>query len=411
MIESNISQEVYVVDEMMGAGKSSAAINYINSSIDERFIVITPYLDEVARYKDNCPALHFKEPIKKRGAKINDIKDLIRKGFNIVCTHALFQKFDDDIISMCRSMNYVMIMDEVAEVVQEYDITPDDIQILLKDYCYVNDNGLLIWKDEFQDYKGKFEDVKNLCNLGGISIVRDKALLWLFPVEVFKAFKKTFILTYLFESQLQCYYYKYYNINYSYLYVSPGNSPEDYVFTDEKNHHAKYNYSELIHILDNYKLNVIGDGKYDLSASWYEKYKGSAMMKQLQNNIINFFRHIRGDNTKDNIWTTFKDYRTVLSGKGYTRGFIPLNMRATNAYRERTSAVYPVNRFLNPMVKGFFQEHSIVVDEDGYALSEMLQWIWRSAIRDGREIWIYIPSRRMRELLQNWINDNSLTTE
>ena len=38
------------------------------------------------------------------------------------------------------------------------------------------------------------------------------------------------------------------------------------------------------------------------------------------------------------------------------------------------------------------------------ALSEMLQWVWRSAIRDDKPINLYIPSRRMRELLIDWIN-------
>ena len=43
------------------------------------------------------------------------------------------------------------------------------------------------------------------------------------------------------------------------------------------------------------------------------------------------------------------------------------------------------------------------MDEDAYALSEMLQFIWRSAIRDGKEIWVYLPSVRMRSLLEEWI--------
>ena len=63
---------------------------------------------------------------------------------------------------------------------------------------------------------------------------------------------------------------------------------------------------------------------------------------------------------------------------------------------------------MNPVVKNFFVKHKITIDEDGYALSEMLQFIWRSAIRDGKEIWIYIPSVRMRSLLKQWINENSL---
>ena len=51
--------------------------------------------------------------------------------------------------------------------------------------------------------------------------------------------------------------------------------------------------------------------------------------------------------------------------------------------------------------------NGIAVDGDGYALSEMLQFIWRSAIRDGKEIWVYIPSIRMRSLLKEWIEANS----
>ena len=404
----NNVNNVIIVDEMMGSGKSTAAINYINNSSDERFIVITPYLEEVERYIKSCQSKHFKEPIQKSGKKILDFKDLIREGSNVVCTHALFQRLDDEIISICKALGYTMIMDEVAEVVQEYDITPDDINMLLSKYCYTDEIGKLVWRDEYENYHGKFDEVKNLCRLGGLAIVRDKAFMWLFPVEVFKAFKKTFILTYMFNAQLQKYYYDYYGINYEFAYVN-GNDLQSYQFSNIKElNKPKYDYKNLIHILDNYKMNMIGEDKYGLSLGWYQKYKNTAVIVQLKNNIINFFRHIRSDNTKDNIWTTYKDFKSQLSGKGYTRGFIPLNMRATNAFRDRSSVAYPVNRFLNPYIKGFFQDHGVEVDEDGYALSEMLQWIWRSAIRDGKEIWIYIPSNRMRCLLEKWIDDISL---
>lgn len=35
----------------------------------------------------------------------------------------------------------------------------------------------------------------------------------------------------------------------------------------------------------------------------------------------------------------------------------------------------------------------------------MVQFIWRSRIREGKEISLYIPSKRMRELLKEWLND------
>ena len=49
--------------------------------------------------------------------------------------------------------------------------------------------------------------------------------------------------------------------------------------------------------------------------------------------------------------------------------------------------------------------NTLEVDEDGYAISEMLQFLWRSGIRDGKRITVYIPSRRMRNLLINWIEE------
>ncbi|MEG2695893.1 MAG: hypothetical protein RR966_15745, partial [Acinetobacter sp.] len=43
--------------------------------------------------------------------------------------------------------------------------------------------------------------------------------------------------------------------------------------------------------------------------------------------------------------------------------------------------------------------------EDIFALSEMVQWVWRSAIREGNPINIYVPSSRMRDLLERWLED------
>ena len=44
--------QIQIVDQVMGAGKTSAIINMINDSDDDtRFIYITPYLTEVTRIK------------------------------------------------------------------------------------------------------------------------------------------------------------------------------------------------------------------------------------------------------------------------------------------------------------------------------------------------------------------------
>ena len=45
----------YVIDSVMGSGKTSSAINYINSMpSDDHFIYVAPYLSEVDRIYNSC---------------------------------------------------------------------------------------------------------------------------------------------------------------------------------------------------------------------------------------------------------------------------------------------------------------------------------------------------------------------
>ena len=104
------------------------------------------------------------------------------------------------------------------------------------------------------------------------------------------------------------------------------------------------------------------------------------------------------------MWSTFKDHEDKLSKKGYASAYTPFNMKSKNEYRNRTILAYCVNIFPAPQKVNFFKDHGIEYDADGAALSTMIQWIWRSAIRDGKDIWLYLPSKRMRDLLEGWMD-------
>lgn len=384
----------------MGKGKTTAAINFINESDkDVKFLYITPYLTEVERIIKSCPTRKFEQP-KCYGTKIAGIKVLFEKGKNIVSTHALFKEFDEEIIDLAYNNNYILIMDEVADVIEQLTITDSDLKNILEKYATIDENNILKWVDS--QYTGKYEDYKRLCDLGCVGIYEDQALVWLFPISTFKAFRKIYILTYLFNAQTQKYYYDYYGIKYNYLYVK-GDSLGDFRFTDEVIDYEYPDYENLIHIVDNDKLNEIGDLDSALSKSWYERNKNNLLIKKLKNNCVNFFINYTKTKSQFNLWTTFKDYKTLVSGKGYSKGFLSQNIRATNEYRDRIAVAYLVNKYFNPIIKNFFHYNGVTVDEESFAISEMLQFIWRSAIRDDGEIWIYIPSKRMRTLLKNWI--------
>jgi len=411
MYLSKFNCEVKIVDEKMGVGKTTAAINYINqSSEDEKFLFITPYLSEVERIKRECPEKRFKQPCLYKGRKLEGIKELINKGHNIVSTHALFQKFDLEVIDLCRAKNYTLIMDEVTDVVEKYEISDTDFKILTEKFVDIDEEtGRMTWRDKEKPYYGKFMEEKRLCELNSLAYYNGTVVMWLFPIEVFNAFRQIYILTYMFNAQIQKYYYDYYKLPYEYVYVK-GHSRDTYMFTCDctERNALIHDYNSLIHIINDEKLNLIGDREYDLSKTWYERNKNNTSIKQLKNNIINFFIHKRKTKTAENMWTTFKDYKSLLNGNGYGRGYVSLNMRASNEYSNKTSVAYPVNRYINPVIKNFFSKNNISVDEDAFALSEMLQFIWRSAIRNGEEIYVYIPSIRMRNLLKQWIEENSI---
>lgn len=411
----NYTCKVHVVDMIMGSGKSSAAINYMNKMYKKnKFLYVTPFLTEVNRVKEQCPDLKFVEPEMRNGhGKLTDIRFLLSKGRNIATTHVLFSMFTAEIIDICKSQGYTLIMDEVANVITEYKIGSEDRATLLEKYAYIEKGtGIIRWREDMAGYVDeKYLAEKRLCDLQALACYGDSEItMWLLPIECFNAFEEVYILTYLFEGQIQRYYYDFFKLPYDYLYVR-GDTLAEYEFTTEPQmQKIRYDYSKLIHICDNEKLNKIGQAEYDLSKTWFERNaKNNVVLPQLKNNIFNFFHNIQKSPTDNNIWTTFKDYQKALSGKGYSKGFLPSNSRATNAYKDRTCVAYCLNKYINSVVKIFFNGKGVKTDENIYAVSEMLQFIWRSAVREGNEIWVYIPSSRMRNLLIQWIAENPIS--
>lgn len=159
----------------------------------------------------------------------------------------------------------------------------------------------------------------------------------------------------------------------------------------------------LINMLKESKLNDFGQNNGALYKNWYNNNR--KLLPSIKKCMFNFSHNIIQAKSKTIIWTTFSSYRKHLTGMGYAKGFVACNARSTNIYGDRHIVMYMVNRYLNPYLKKFFEGYNIIVDEDGYALSEMIQFIWRSAIRNNEPIYCYIPSKRMRDLLQDYIDN------
>lgn len=401
---------VKVCDAIMGTGKSSAAINYMNEHSDKRFIYITPYLDEAQRIRDGCPRLYFVEPSNKieqfHFKKCEHTADLIKKGRNITTTHQAFKRYTADMLQDITANGYTLLIDENIDILEKYDIDSADLRILVESGYLNSDNG--VFHSTGKEYGGcvfrelfRFLEVRDLIQLEGGN--KTQLYYWTLPPELITAFEDVIVMTYLFNGQSLRHMFEMYDIQYEYIGIEK-TGDRDYHFGKYPGYTPEYvsGIKDMIHIIDSEKLNAIGDNEHDLSMNWFNK--DSSDLDKLKSNIYNCMHNIWKDVPADKkLWGSYISRYDVIKGKGYTKSFLTFNARATNAYKDRRCLVYIANIFMNVSERGFYQKHGVEVDEDLYALSIMVQWIWRSAIRDGQEINIYIPSKRMRTLLIDWM--------
>lgn len=414
--EEEKSMKVKVCDALCGAGKTSAAINMMNERRGGKYIFVTQYITEAERIKKACPTKGFILPeadYDSGQTKLNGIRHLLQDGQNIATTHALFVSFTDEIKNIIQSQEYTLVLDEVVQTIQNADVTKNDFDILQKSGTVERQGELVEWIDS--EYKeGKHIDEMNYARSHNLLCHDGYWFHWALPPGLFSCFDDIYVLTYMFQYQDMRYFFDANNISYELIGTRRQDGKFEFCPIGEMD--RRRDLRNKVHILDHKKLNSIGTGRRtDLSVAWYkrelginydnEDMSGSKQVEQLRKNLNNLCKNIYKIKADDFLWTTFKLARPALSSKGYTSSFLPYSMRASNEYANRRYLAYCVNVFPNPSDVKYYQGHGITLNGDMYALSTLVQWLFRSAIRNDEEIWIYIPSVRMRNLLTQWLDN------
>lgn len=337
-----------------------------------------------------------------------------------------------------------------------YTFTDNDINFLL-DRCYIKYDSKnkkhIIWNDEYSQISSIYSCFKDYLSMNDLyCFEKNEELentthyyLSFFPLEVFKTFKNIYIMTYLWDAQLMKYYFCFYGAEYHYLYpisVELDKNTKDYKLLDNvllyrKNEKgSKLRTLKHIH-LPGYKLSKIkpsiekdtnsrtslykffddNEKNVTLSYSFYNNGLntdiGKLTVNELKNKVINYIKSNLPKDFRNNtsiIWTVFDCAKKQLqTGCKYIKekNYIAFNTKATNEYRDANTLIYLVNRHINPFLYNFIKYYcpkGNEFDTNLYALSELIQWIWRSAIRDNNTISIYIPSKRMRNIFIEWLN-------
>ncbi len=107
-------QNVRVIDSIMGSGKTTWFINYVKANLEQRFIYVTPYLEELNRIQKDCAEACFYQPTEELGAKMASFQMLLSEGKNIVMTHELFSRLSlsTTVKQRIEDYGYSLILDE-----------------------------------------------------------------------------------------------------------------------------------------------------------------------------------------------------------------------------------------------------------------------------------------------------------
>lgn len=429
-------------------------MEYIQRNPEKSFVYATPFLAEIRRVIERCG--RFKQPRNYTGKKgeehacqkIEDFNNLLLDGEDIAVTHCTFLKATEDTISRIRDGGYVLILDEVLDIIVEYNkiehpIRPKTIPIMVdKGLIRIRDDLRVEWIEEKEYGDSDFSAIEEMAKKGILYCVDGKLFLSIFPPEIFSAFSEVYILTYMFEGSMFHSYLKMFGIEHCIKTVSNANG--DYVLSQydvQEDMEWRERIGQLIQIYepkDKYEFRAKA-----LSKSWYDRKGNTAELSRLKSGMRAFFLNAK---SRDIMWTCPKEYQKRLKFAGINESrtskekesikaeqermqiagtpgipadepksyecFVPCNAKATNDFNDRTVLAYCCNMYMNPEINKFFDKHGVNVDNEVFALSCLVQWIWRSAIRNPTpsKIVVYIPSNRMRTILAKWLHPQNRCT-
>lgn len=416
--------KIKVLDAMMGSGKTTRLIQDIsNLQSESKVIYITPLLTECHRiagtvfdaedekkapivaYQDcdgieeyvydvNHPLIgrRFRHPSYSGGSKMDNLLFQVQHGCNVVSTHSLFRAISPKVAAAIKENGYILVLDEVLSVYEEFtDLGREELNKLIENkILYVDEDKitLVFNKEKFGDTEHtRYQQIADLCEMKQLMVVDGKVVFWEFPISALSVFKEVWIATYLFGGSQMCAYLKTHNVEFEIERF--GKKPSEL--------------RHLVKIVEDKKLNEIGDK--DTALSKQQVVHTKTHNEQLRKNLNNFFRAKNKTKLEDRLWTTYKKASGEISGGRFAKSWLACTTKATNDWKSASHVAYLINLFVHPMIVKLLATKGSKMDLNLYALSEMVQFIWRSRIREGGEIQLYIPSKRMRNILVRWLND------
>lgn len=427
---------VQIIDRICGAGKTSDMI----ASLDDirRYLIVTPLLDDVQDIINRSdvlltqpearPELRGSDSFGIAHTKRGHLYDLLTSGDSVVTTHALY----NDIAWAAREgllTGYDIIIDEVPKTSDVLssgakNTTGDKInslvwrnQYLRDGYAEIAANKQVVPTQKWADDVARQENTLSQtlyaqAEAGCLWTSGCTVLVWELSSVLLSVGRSCTVMTYRFKGSLLQAFMQKHGIRHT---INEGRETE--LAEEEARLRAKA--KELITL-----KGIDGIGNMKLTAGAMDPAK---LTTAQQTKIVNALKKLRCKELKDavsgsvlvtclkGLW--FEGGNSDKSRPGpickvgrKTTGLFSLcrwsaNVtRGTNAFSECDTVIYFYDKNLHPGVANTLGVSAQGDFNELYAVSEMVQFIYRSCLRKGEPVTIYMPSARMRGLLQAWLD-------
>lgn len=410
----------------MGSGKTTAMFNKMNEQLKDlsvKYIYVSPLLTEVGGWLDSkgivqdgriqkaLPHQNFQAPVSTGDGKSENLIELARAGCNIACTHSCFHGLLNKDFEELKRLNYRIVIDESVDTYRTLSTNKDDLDAVLGSGVLTKGaKGELSWdvkKKPIENLVSKWQkEVAISCQTHDAWLINDAVILLELPLKLLSVFESVEVLTYQFKYTIMNAWCK-------------ANSVEIVISNELLDYGMRQENALKATIRDNLKLYK---PKYispaPLSYSWWSKVKPKdSKLDYLKKSVTSFMVQLckKDGLSSDDVLITCPKAAWFLdmnneTGKGKAKGarysqveWASNSCRATNKYADKKAIVYLSNKALPPPLTKHLSDNDASIISRGYALSELLQFVWRGCIRDGKPMHLYVPNPRLLGDLEAWL--------
>ena len=442
-----MTKQIEVLESLMGNGKTYATLRYIEQQVLDNpkahWIYCTEYLDEIqvrtTDEKSLCREL-WRTPLDTD--KTEKLIELLLepKVKLIAITHALLliASRNSYINSLFKAKGYNLFLDETIELITPYNkVKYGDFLVWHSEnwFSMVDPLGKVVWTYNEKTNNGlstSFDQLALDSKKGTVHAHITGSSVSLVHIEdevIFGQFGRVILATYQLEYSLFDAYLRIKNIQkvQSDIVCDKSNTKENIKsrITHYSKHYEKFKNMKMSSTwwnetgkgnstVDDIKLisNTIRNTGDALGCKGKPELLGFTVpSERIGTKIAPRIVHARGYPAEvcfleesDELDKAGKPKLVSTTVKNKPKStYIPCNARASEDYKNKVVMIHAYNRYPLVSISNYLKAKDIPFSPEVFALNELLQWLWRSAIRDNQPITVSILSERMRNLFDEWL--------